>query len=40
MSLDYEQEVLTEKLQMRISEVGCKKRGDGIIILTEIPLVV
>ena len=30
MSLDYEQEVLTEKLQ----------RGDGIIIFTEIPLVV
>ena len=25
MSLDYEQEVLTEKLQMRRSEVGCKK---------------
>lgn len=25
MSLDYEQEVLTEKLQMRISEVGCKE---------------
>ena len=24
MSLDYEQEVLTEKLQIRISEVGCK----------------